>query len=514
MRHARRLSQAFFLLLFLFLFIETAAKGADTLGYPVKLFLDFDPLLFLATLLSTHTLVKAFWLSLIVLAATAVLGRMFCGWICPLGTLNHMVGLLRKRTSRPRTPDWYRVKYVLLIFLLVSSLFTMQLAGLFDPLSLLIRSLSLGVYPAVNHGFYATFDALYQIDSSSIASIVDGVYGFLHRTVLAFQQPYFYQSAFITLLFLGILALNLVERRFWCRFLCPLGALLGLASRFALLKRSVQEDCTGCRLCEPFCQGGARPSEAEGWRPTECLYCWNCEATCPERDVRFHLSWKRSPNGVDLGRRRVLGAAAGGVAALMIFRPVPAFKPRTPNPKLIRPPGALKEPDFLAACVKCGECMKVCITNGLQPTLLEAGLEGIWSPVLVPRLGYCEYRCTLCGQVCPTGAIQRLSQEGKAKVRIGLAMIDQSRCLPWAHSVPCIVCEEVCPTPKKAVWFEVGRVKARDGRTVSLKRPRVDLDLCIGCGICETKCPVLGTPAIAVTSLGESRSADNQLLLG
>ncbi|MEJ2421289.1 MAG: 4Fe-4S dicluster domain-containing protein [Acidobacteriota bacterium] len=158
--------------------------------------------------------------------------------------------------------------------------------------------------------------------------------------------------------------------------------------------------------------------------------------------------------------------------------------------------------------------MKVCITNGLQPTLLEAGLEGIWSPVLVPRLGYCEYRCTLCGQVCPTGAIQRLSQEGKAKVRIGLAMIDQSRCLPWAHSVPCIVCEEVCPTPKKAVWFEVGRVKARDGRTVSLKRPRVDLDLCIGCGICETKCPVLGTPAIAVTSLGESRSADNQLLLG
>ncbi|MEJ2421290.1 MAG: 4Fe-4S binding protein [Acidobacteriota bacterium] len=213
MRHARRLSQAFFLLLFLFLFIETAAKGADTLGYPVKLFLDFDPLLFLATLLSTHTLVKAFWLSLIVLAATAVLGRMFCGWICPLGTLNHMVGLLRKRTSRPRTPDWYRVKYVLLIFLLVSSLFTMQLAGLFDPLSLLIRSLSLGVYPAVNHGFYATFDALYQIDSSSIASIVDGGYKFLHRTVLAFEQPYFYQGAFITLLFLGILALNLVEPR-------------------------------------------------------------------------------------------------------------------------------------------------------------------------------------------------------------------------------------------------------------------------------------------------------------
>jgi formate hydrogenlyase subunit 6/NADH:ubiquinone oxidoreductase subunit I len=157
--------------------------------------------------------------------------------------------------------------------------------------------------------------------------------------------------------------------------------------------------------------------------------------------------------------------------------------------------------------------MKVCITGGLQPTLLEADIEGIWSPVLVPRIGYCEYRCTLCGQVCPTGAIKKLSLEEKAKVRIGLAMIDKGRCLPFAHSTPCIVCEEVCPTPKKAIWFEEARVRNRAGKTLTVKQPHVDLELCIGCGICETKCPVLGQPAIAVTSISESRSRDNQLLL-
>jgi ferredoxin len=98
-------------------------------------------------------------------------------------------------------------------------------------------------------------------------------------------------------------------------------------------------------------------------------------------------------------------------------------------------------------------------------------------------------------------------------VKIGIAMIDKGRCLPYAHATPCIVCEEVCPTPKKAIWFDQTAVFDRQGKKIELKQPRVDLDLCIGCGICETKCPVRGRPAIYVISAGESRSRDNQLLL-
>jgi formate hydrogenlyase subunit 6/NADH:ubiquinone oxidoreductase subunit I len=157
--------------------------------------------------------------------------------------------------------------------------------------------------------------------------------------------------------------------------------------------------------------------------------------------------------------------------------------------------------------------MKVCITGGLQPTFLQAGLEGIWSPALVPRIGYCEYRCTLCGQVCPTGAIRNLPLEEKMGVRIGTAMIDKGRCLPFASATPCIVCEEVCPTPKKAIWLEDVRVKDRDGREILVRQPHVDLSLCIGCGICEARCPVVGRPAVYVSSVGETRSRDNRLLL-
>jgi formate hydrogenlyase subunit 6/NADH:ubiquinone oxidoreductase subunit I len=157
--------------------------------------------------------------------------------------------------------------------------------------------------------------------------------------------------------------------------------------------------------------------------------------------------------------------------------------------------------------------MKVCTTNGLQPTLLQAGLEGLWSPVLVPTRGPCELECTLCGQVCPTGALQVLTKAEKAEWRIGTAMFDHGRCLPHAHATPCIVCEEVCPTSTKAIWFDEVVVKDRAGQDVTVKQPHVDLALCIGCGLCEAKCPISDRPAVVVSSIGETRSKKNRLLL-
>jgi len=512
MKNLRRISQGLFLLLFLFLFIQTESKGADKLGYPVKVFLDFDPLIFSTTGLSAHSVAKAFYLSIITVVVTLVLGRVFCGWVCPLGTLNNIVGSLKKR--RAATPrNWHRLKYFILLFLLSSSLFTLQLVGIMDPLSLLIRSLSLGIYPFFNYGTRAFFDTIYDLNLRGVVDVSESVYSVLKNTVLSFKQPFYFQGAFVSALFLLVLGLNLVERRFWCRYLCPLGAFLGVLSRFSLLKRSVSEGCTSCGACASACQGNESPDEKGGWRDTECYYCLNCDDVCPQNAVSFGFIGKKNAAAMDLGRRRVFLSILSGVAAVPFIRTAPDSKQGYPNPKLIRPPGSLEEKEFLKRCVKCGECMKVCTTNGLQPTLFEAGLEGLWSPVLVPRIGYCEYRCTLCGQVCPTGAIKRLNLEEKAKVRIGLAMIDKSRCLPHAHATPCIVCEEVCPTPKKAIWFDAAIVKDRNGREIALQQPRVDTKLCIGCGICEAKCPVVDRPAIYVTSIGESRSKTNQLLL-
>jgi polyferredoxin len=509
MKNLRRASQGLFLLLFVFLFLQTESKGADELGWPVRLFLDFDPLVLVTTLLSAHAAAIAFYFSLIVIAVTVVLGRVFCGWVCPLGTLNNMVGSIKKRRARPM--NWFGLKYYILIFLLVSSLFTLQLVGVMDPISLIIRSFSLSIYPLFSNGVTAFFDAMYRADIGGVTDASEAVYSLLKKTVLPFRQPHYLQGVFMGVLFLTVLGLNLRERRFWCRYLCPLGALLGLLSRYSLLKRSVSEGCNECGSCAAVCHGGADPDIKGGWRTEECYYCMNCDDVCPQNAVSFGFLGKKVRAGLDLGRRKVIAAAAVGVAAVPLLRINPVAS--RADPGLIRPPGSLPENEFLRRCVKCGECMKVCITNGLQPSLLEAGLEGIWSPVLVPTVGYCEYRCTLCGQVCPTGAIKRLPLEEKVKVKIGLAMIDKNRCLPWAHATPCIVCEEVCPTPKKAIWLEEARVKDREGREVLVKQPRVDLELCIGCGICEAKCPVMDRPAIYVTSIGESRSEENQLLL-
>ena len=232
------------------------------------------------------------------------------------------------------------------------------------------------------------------------------------------------------------------------------------------------------------------------------LYKWIGDFVHPPKEARL-----------DLGRRAVLAAGLAGLGAKLLFGIDPQASKRSFNPALIRPPGALPEDEFLARCIRCGECMKVCPTNAIHPTSLEGGVEGVWTPVLNMPVGYCDYECNLCSQVCPTHAIRQVDVPEKKKIKIGLAYIDKNRCLPWAYSKTCIVCEEHCPTPKKAIWFEEVEVLNIQGEKLTIKQPRVDPDLCIGCGICETKCPVKGQAAVRVTSVGETRNPENQILL-
>jgi len=171
------------------------------------------------------------------------------------------------------------------------------------------------------------------------------------------------------------------------------------------------------------------------------------------------------------------------------------------SPFLVRPPGAREnnlDAVALTRCIRCGECMRICPTGGLQPAVFEAGVEGFGSPVLIPRLGFCDYACTACGQACPVQAIPPLSLDQKRLQVIGRATIDQNRCIPWSDHRPCIVCQEMCPLPDKAVKLEEAEVVGPDGKLVKLQFPEVDRELCIGCGICEYQCPVSVQAAIRV----------------
>ena len=533
----RLISQVFFFVFFFFLLIRTEFRGSITtsasdirLPYPVGLFFRLDPLIGLANALTGHGLYKGLLWSLFILIPTMFLGRFFCGWICPLGSINHFFGNLKSERKRGkqllesnRYKRWQTTKYYLLCTVLIAALLGTGLVGWLDPFSFLVRSLGLSVLPTTN---YALQSALGWLEHSRfvVVQVIGGVLHFLLGTLLLnFKQPYFRQGVWLGSIFVLILVINFRITRFWCRAICPLGALLGIVSRWSVLGLVKHpEHCNDCNRCLLRCQGGDDPIGGVPWHQPECHLCLNCVDECPERGLQFKFFPAQKLAGTNLQRRKVLTGLAAGAALVPVMRSTPGFAAER-HERLLRPPGAVDEDFFLSRCIRCGECMKVCPNNALQPALTEAGIEGLWTPILVPRLGYCETSCVLCSQVCPTGAIWEITAKekgwsvdigsGSKPIRLGTAFYDRGRCLPWAMATDCIVCEEWCPTSPKAIYFRPTEVLDASGNIKEVKQPYLDPSHCVGCGACEHACPVQDRPAVYVTSVGESRSRSNQILL-
>jgi len=543
-RNLRRTCQVIFFLIFIWLILKTNFEVNFTptdaaeirLPYPVSIALQFDPLVALATLLANGTLYKGLLWSLVILIPTIFLGRFFCGWVCPLGSLNQWISeipseRLRRKDDRKMESNRYkkyqRIKYYILFLFLGAALVGTLQIGLLDPLALLARSIGTVLLPMIHAGTSGLLGWVKSFGITPVSSSAQAIYNIIAALLLPFRMVHFHAILTIGFLFAVVLVLNRVFTRFWCRGICPLGAMLGIFSRFAIFGLQKNEStCDQCHQCLLSCQGADNPDVGSVWRQSECHLCLNCQASCPTGSLKFKFFPNRktsqtNPPGtqkVDVSRRKAIASVAGGLALLPLFRSGDAFEVNA-NPLLIRPPGSVPESDFLARCIRCGQCMRVCPNNALHPTLLESGLEGIWTPILIPRIGYCEPTCTLCGQVCPTGAISELTLKEKVgdkqtpPNRIGTAFVNRGRCLPCAMAIPCIVCEEWCPTSPKAIYLEERTVYDRQGNMVTVRRPHVDPDLCTGCGACEYACPVVGKSAIYVTSVGESRSPDNQILL-
>jgi len=484
----RRTVQLLLFLGFLALFARTAYRGQDLLDWPVHLVFRLDPLAFVAEALAVgREALDPRWLGALVLAAATVfLGRFFCGWMCPMGTVLDGAGAGLRRVVGPgrrlrRAPA--ALAPVVLVGLVAAAAAGLPLLGLFDPLSLLLRSLTLAVHPWLDAGLKA---AIAVADRAS-PDAADLLYRWLNP-VLSFGRPRFLTAGLTAAGFGAVLALELLAPRFWCAHLCPLGALLGLLARIGPFGRSRAPDCRPCSACGTACPTGA--SAADPAEPGMCIQCGTCASVCPRAARRPGPVRPSSP--VPRRHRRAVVAAAGLGLAAGLFPRIRAAEAET-GPYLLRPPGAKGEDEFRKRCIRCGACMRVCPRNALHPTLLGAGLGGMWTPRLVPRLGYCEYHCRLCGQVCPTGAIGYLAEGEKERWTIGLAVFDRNRCLPWRSGRNCLVCEEHCPTQPKAIVFD------RDSGRPGLKLPRVEENRCVGCGICETKCPLPGRAAIRVT---------------
>lgn len=464
----RRISQVFFLVVFLW-FCVAATLGAawwQWRGWPINWILDLDPLTSLATVLATGTLYATLTWSLVAIVGTLFLGRFFCGFVCPLGAINQATGWVARRGLHQHgrvEANRYRrlqsVKYYLLAFLLALALMGTVQTGIFDPLPLLHRSVNLALLPLADNGF--------------------GVLG---------NEPRLYTSAWlIGIVFLGVVGLNLVLPRFFCRFICPLGALFGILGRFSPWRIGKTADkCGECRVCEEYCEGACRPSGT--FIIGECVMCMNCLDRCPASRVTF--AGKPSAAGEvglpDLSRRGFIAAGSGLLLASMWG--VGGLAGTGRDAGLIRPPGALDEERFLARCIRCGQCMRICPGNIIQPALLEAGIQGLWTPAVNYRMGRsgCQPNCIACGQVCPTAAIRPLSLEEKqgagefaaqGPIRMGTAFVDRSRCLPWAMDRPCLVCHELCPVSPKAIFTRTVYEPIRDCQSLPSRALRSEVEV-------------------------------------
>jgi polyferredoxin/formate hydrogenlyase subunit 6/NADH:ubiquinone oxidoreductase subunit I len=543
----RRAYEVLFLGLFLFFLVITDLRYLK--GWPVSLFLEATPLVAVATALTTHTIYRNLVWGLIILAVTMMLGRVWCNWMCPFGILHHFFGWLgnRRNTKQMIESNRYRklyaVKYYILAAMLVmASLWVIPAAwhapgkvveayrggelkssgaarawdalgmgignavaeaktgnsslqiGLLDPIALTVRSMTTSVLPTV----HKSTESIYTENREYMWGWVVGV------------------------IFVGLLVANWWIPRFFCRVLCPLGALLGVFSRFSLWR--IDRDpvrCTDCDLCLKSCEGASDPHQ--DLRKSECFVCFNCIEDCPHDALSFRFLPRKASEitAPAVGRREVMLAGLFGLLFFPMARLSGGVR-KNFDKRVIRPPGSVAEDEFLRRCIKCDQCIRVCPTNVLQPAMFEAGIEGLWTPIMISKMGWCEYNCTLCSQVCPTGAIREISiaeklgvgpYEKQGPIKTGTAFYNHGRCLPWSMDTACVVCEEVCPTSPKAIFTRNVTVTDRWGKPLELKRPYIDPEKCIGCGICEHECPVKDDPAIYVTAIGETRSKDRSLLL-
>jgi polyferredoxin len=525
MRRLRQGTQIVFVVLFVYLLFE-AYQGR--VAHPwTDVFFRLDPLAALTAMLSARSWIPRLGLALVTVVLTVIFGRVWCGWVCPMGTVLEWIRFRRARERAvPPSPRWRTVKYVLLFAIVAAALFGNLTLMLLDPIAILTRTATTAVLPSLNYAITSAEQALYGI--RLLRPAINLIERLFRGPMLPFSQFFFAANVAIVLLFVGIVGLNVVAERFWCRYLCPLGGLLAILSKIALIRRVVSEECNRCAQCVGTCpMDTIEPERDYESDPGECTVCYDCLVSCPRSGIGFRWRWEPVWREYDPSRREMLlslGASAAGVALINTSARV-----GNPDPHLIRPPGAVDasfdEGAFLSKCIRCGACIKVCPTAGLQPSgLAEKGIQGLWTPHLVPRLGQCDYGCHACGQVCPSGAIRPLPLPVKQLTVIGRAYIDINRCLPWADNIPCAVCEEMCPVPDKAILLTVGEdeIVETQGHGVGsgqgghgrgrgagavlgedAPRPVVLSSRCIGCGLCEKRCPLNGESAIRVYSPNE-----------
>ncbi len=446
-----------------------------------ELFLIIDPLVSFSTAIASRNWVWSLAFGAGFLVICLLIPRGFCGWVCPLGTLLDLADFLvfnRLRWFRlPSNGWWVHIKYYLLAGVLLAAACGVLLSGYVAAIPLLTR----GAY--------------------TIASPLQN--GLLRQWRLI--PPVNAGQFFSMGLFVLVLGMGMLRPRFWCKYVCPSGAMFSLGNLFRLTERKVESSCIHCNKCVEICPFDAIKPDFNT-RVSDCTMCQTCGGVCPTQAIKFVERWnfvelkvENTPptHETSLGRRGFLslaiGAAAavsGGVGAAWATK---ASGSHANALAPVRPPGSAPEQDFLQMCIRCGECFQACPNNVLQMQGFQQGFEGLWTPLVAADWAGCESSCNACGQVCPTGAIRALPLEEKKAARMGLAMVNQQTCLPLAGREDCRLCVDECNAAGYAAieFQQVNTEVDLQGRPIEgagFLAPVVLANLCVGCGLCQTRC--------------------------
>lgn len=441
-----------------------------------ELFLILDPLVSVSAAVAARMFVWSLAVAAGVILVGVLLPRAFCGYVCPLGTLIDVFDWLLGKAGRPSAFGqrgwWSGVRYYLLAVVLIAAGSGVLLSGFVAAIPVLTRAMLFVAAPfqmGLAKGWYL-------VPPANVGHVIS-----------------------IALLML-VFCLGLLGQRFWCNHLCPTGALLSVCALLRLTERRVTRACVECGRCVKVCSFAAINDDF-ATRPLSCTSCRTCAGVCPTKAIEFPWRRKRENGGANDDRvedqtirsRRNVLAGLGGAVVAGLGASLAAGGACTSAEAPIRPPGSVPEDKFLQLCVRCGQCIKVCPNNVLQPAGLEYGFNGLWTPEVVPDWSGCEPSCNNCGQVCPTGAVRALDIEEKRVARIGLAEVDRITCLPHAGREACQLCVDEC---RMAGYNAIEFVRV-GGRVDEMGEPLEDSgylapvvrqDRCVGCGLCQMRC--------------------------
>ena len=454
---------------------------------------------------------------------TLLFGRIYCSVICPLGVFQDAVAHVsvtrkkRKKNHRPYSwsPERKWLRYGVWVLFVAALIGGVQVfVALLAPYSAYGRMVQNFLQPIVLWG------------NNLLAWIAGrtGSYAFYHRDVWLRSLPTFLVAA-ATLVAVVILAWR--NGRTWCNTLCPVGTTLSFFSRFALFRPVIDADkCKDCHHCEHNCKAACIDIAHHHIDYSRCVDCFNCLEDCSIGAIKYRFAYGRKAAGqktaqpagaaetapatgtaapapeADTGRRAFLAGTAlalGGVTlgaqskkldggyAAILDKEIPERD--TP----VTPFGSKSVKDFYAHCTACQLCVAACPNGVLRPS---TDLRRLMQPEMSYERGYCRPECVRCSEVCPTGAILKITKEEKTQYRVGLARVNRDLCVVETKGTSCGNCARHCPAGA------IKMVKVNPDDPESLRRPTVIEERCIGCGACENLCPA--RPVSAITVNGRS----------